>query len=295
MIVNDILQPFYFDRLPVRGALVQLRQTQFDLLANRDYPLSIASLLGQGAAATSLIASLMKFSGRLTLQLSGNGPLSIFVIQSTDDLSLRGMALVDDRALPSAAELDFRTLTKGSRCSLAVEAKNLRERYQGIVAVDAPSLERSLDQYFKASVQVPTRLWLQAGPDVAGGLMLQLIDGAGAGDIAEEWSRLQLLAETLPPHELGSGDGVALLRRIFREDDLRVPPGRPVRFHCGCSRERAGRAVMLLGKADALQAVTEQGVLNVTCEFCGNEHRLDAVDVTELFSGSGEPASSGIH
>ena len=42
-----------------------------------------------------------------------------------------------------------------------------------------------------------------------------------------------------------------------------------------------------LGPEEAHAALTEQGALTVTCEFCGRDYRYDAVDVEQLFAAAG--------
>ena len=42
----------------------------------------------------------------------------------------------------------------------------------------------------------------------------------------------------------------------------------------------------MLGEAEAQAAVTEQGHVDVTCEYCGRRQRFDPIDVSRLFAGN---------
>ena len=59
---------------------------------DRDYQPVVAKLLGETAAVTALIAAQLKQSGRLTLQLRGNGPVQLLVPRLQRKLQIRGMA-----------------------------------------------------------------------------------------------------------------------------------------------------------------------------------------------------------
>ena len=279
----DTLLPFFFEALPVRGAIVRLERSLATLITGRGYPAFVERLLGESAAAASLIASTLKNPGRLTVQLSSDGPLRVLATQCRDSLDLRGMALLGDTQALHGTEPAFGELLAGGRCSVTIGSDNVRERYQGIVEVHGDSMAASLDNFFATSIQVPTRFWLFADGAQALGIMLQVVAGHDTFAGSDDWHRLGLVTDTLASGEALATDPTTVLRRIFAEDDIRLAEGRDVRFHCDCSRERAARAVEMLGEADASQAVAEQGELVVTCEYCGIERRFNPVDVAQIF------------
>jgi hypothetical protein len=59
---------------------------------DRNYQPTVAQLLGETAAVTALIAGQLKQPGRLTLQLRGNGPIQLLVMDCNEQLQMRGMA-----------------------------------------------------------------------------------------------------------------------------------------------------------------------------------------------------------
>jgi molecular chaperone Hsp33 len=67
-----------------------------------------------------------------------------------------------------------------------------------------------------------------------------------------------------------------VLSRVFG-DGFRVLERTPVRFHCPCSRERAERALILLGPGEIdgiIEQQSDRGHSDVTCEFCGSNYRF---------------------
>ena len=56
---------------------------------------------------------------------------------------------------------------------MTLENEDLSQRYQGVVPLSGERLADCLREYFEASEQLPTRLWLHATENGASGLLLQ--------------------------------------------------------------------------------------------------------------------------
>lgn len=283
---EDLLQPFFFDRLPVRGAIVRLENQLTGLLKHQVYPAALGSLLAESAAGTLLISNAMKFTGRLTLQISGAGPLDMLVMQARDTLEFRGMAALANSPADATA-LDYATMTRDAQCRISINSANQQERYQGIVEVVGATLAETLTAFFKRSVQLPTQLGLYGKSSMAGGVILQVLGGNDGFVDSDDWHRLGLMIETLSLRDFQENSCVGLLGKLFAEDDLRLADARAIHAHCDCNDAKAREALALLGRDDALLAVEEQGgLLQVRCEYCGIERHFDGVDVAAIFGGS---------
>ena len=84
--------------MPVRGMLVRLDDAWRDVLLRRSqtgvYPPAVAELLGEMTAAAVLMQANIKFNGALVLQLHGDGPVKLAVVEVQSDLRLRATATV---------------------------------------------------------------------------------------------------------------------------------------------------------------------------------------------------------
>jgi len=271
---SDVVVPFLFENIPVRGALIQLQHSWGRMQLGHAYRKPVSEILGQAAAATGLIAQSLKFDGTITLQVSGDGPLAMLVMQSTDDLEMRGMA----NATVANDEISYADLVHGSRCAITVDAGAGERPYQGIVEMAGDSLSESLQNYFTRSVQVASHLVLVSDRSICGGILLQQMPDKHE-PLTDDWRRLGFLAETIRCADVLDGIGTMLVGKLFSEDDVRVFQARPTVFRCRCSRRRAEQVLRLLGEADARAACEEQGVVDVTCEYCGEVRSFDAVDI----------------
>jgi molecular chaperone Hsp33 len=287
---KDALIPFVFENLPVRGAIVQLSREWQKLLEPHDYDPALREVLGHAAAATPLIAQSMKAGSSVTLQLTGEGPLSMLVMQCTSDLDFRGLASAES----DAAGLSFPALAAGARCAITVENINTDRPYQGIVEVGGATLASSLENYFERSAQVPSHLVLVANEVLCGGLLLQQMPGEKE-PLADDWRRLGFLAQTLDVGDLAPGVGTDVIGKLFAEDDVRVFEPRAARFKCRCSRARAANVLKLLGEDECELASDEEEQLVVTCEYCGRPERFDPVDIASIFADGQAPKSDTVH
>jgi molecular chaperone Hsp33 len=245
MSAKDAVIPFVFEALPVRGALVQLENTWQRMQRDHDYPDPVTQVLGDSAAATALIAQSLKFDGTITFQINGGGPLSMLVMQATDDLDLRGMASAPD----VAGNLPFAELVAGARCAVTVDSGAMERPYQGIVEISPDSLAASLENYFAQSVQVPSHLHLESDKAVCGGILLQQMPEESP-TLEDDWRRLGFLAKTLRAEDLVNGASHELLHKIFAEDDVRAFKPRQARFRCRCSQQKVEEVLRLLGEAE---------------------------------------------
>lgn len=287
---RGVLRRFVLEDHPVRGHHVDLGEAWQALRAVHLYPPAVESLLGETVTAAVLLAATLKFGGRLTLQFTGNGGVSLLVAQCTHDFRIRAVAQYQEQLPPLA---DFATLVGDGRLAVTIESGAPGGRYQGIVPLEPAGIAASLEAYFASSEQLPTRLRLTVDGTRASGLLLQRLPVAAGGEAAAAlaqsvWDAVQsnLLqlsgTELLHPVE-------RLLPKTCGEFDCRLFPGTEVVFHCGCSVSRVSDMLRSLGIDELRDIVREQGSVSVSCEFCRRDYRLDAIDVEGLFSTAASP------
>jgi molecular chaperone Hsp33 len=316
--MQDELHKFIFEGLPVRGMLVRLGPAWRESLQRREaqgaYPAPVRALLGEMAAAATLMQANIKFDGALILQVFGDGPVKLAVAEVQPDLSFRATAKVLGE-VPADARLAAMLNVHGKgRCAITLDPQDRSggaQPYQGVVGLrgDAgeplQALAEVLEHYMLQSEQLDTRLMLAASDDCAAGLLIQRLPVEGEGNLEREhredeiglneaFNRIALLSVTLTREELLSLDADTLLRRLYWEEDLRrFEPLQP-RFACRCSRERVRGMLRGLGAAEVKGIVAERGEVEIGCEFCGLQYHFDAVDVGELFTPErDQPPGSG--
>jgi molecular chaperone Hsp33 len=284
---RDSLQRFLFEQLPVRGEIVHLNIAWRTVLIRRDYPAPIRRLLGEAMVAATLLSGVIKFRGLLTLQLQGQGPLSLLLVQYTSEHTLRGLA----RWQGPVNEERLCSLCESGTLAVTIDPGQGLYQYQGLVELSGPSLAASLETYFSRSEQLSTHLQLVAHQHAAAGILLQRLPGQAMD--TEDWQRLSALSATLTDTELLNLNAQSIIHRLFHKEDVRLFEAQPITFRCSCSRERTESMLRALGQEEIKEILAEQEMVTVTCEFCGMRYEFDRVDAQLLFTPSIQPGVSG--
>ena len=303
---DDRLIKFLFRAGPVRGEIVRLGDSWRSMAERHGYPAPVTRLLGEATAAAALLATTIKFNGALILQIHGDGPVRLLVVECQPDLALRAtVKLRNDAPIDPGARMRQLVNSQGrGRCAITLDARDRRPGqppYQGIVPLEGDSIAEALEGYLRQSEQLETRLWLAANDRLAAGMLLQKLPHHGGAaettpNDADLWDRTNALASTVTNAELLGVAPDELARRLFGQEPTdRFAPLSP-RFACTCSRERIGRMLIALGREEADGILAEQGRISVSCDFCNAEYLFDAVDTHQLFAtGSTAPASPSSH
>ena len=281
----DALTRFLFEYAPVRGGIVQLEETWQAIQSHADYPAPLKTVLGELLAAAALLTSNIKFEGSLVLQLHGDGPVRLIVVEVTSDRTLRATAKWTGE-VPAGTLANM--LGHGRFVMTLDQSKAGKQNYQGIVPLEGQTTAEVLAHYMQTSEQLDTRIYLAASDARVAGMMLQRMPDQQGMD-HDAWNRATILADTLKPEELLQITANDLLMRLFHEETLRRFEQEPLAFACSCSREKVAGMLQSLGREEIDGILAEQGEVEIACDFCGHQYRFDAVDATQLFVDSMVP------
>lgn len=311
------IHKFLFDGLPVRGVLVRLTDAWREILSRRAantthgaYPQPLQNLLGEMTAAAVLMQSNIKFDGALVLQIFGDGPVKLAVVEVQPDLGLRATATLNGTLDAEASLSQMVNVDNLGRCAITLDPQNRQpgqQPYQGVVPMFGDQHEKLekfsevLQHYMLQSEQLDTTLVLAADDQVAAGLLIQRLPMQGVGNLAgstpraaeddiglnEDYQRIAILASSLKREELLTLDADSILHRLFWDESvLKFEPlvgDKAPQFSCTCSRERVSRMLLSLGAQEVDSILQERPDVEVGCDYCGQQYRFDAVDAALIF------------
>jgi molecular chaperone Hsp33 len=325
------IHKFIFEGLPVRGAVVRLTDAWVEILRRRAsntthgaYPASVQALLGEMTAAAVLMQSNIKFNGSLIVQVFGDGPVKLAVVEVQSDFAVRATATVNGEVPADATLSQMVNVGNEGRCAITLDPEKRQpgqQPYQGVVPLFGDEKEKLekfsdvLQHYMLQSEQLDTTLVLAADDKVAAGLLIQRLPMAGTGNLAgsaqasdedqiginEHYNRIAVLASSLKREELLTLDVETILHRLFWDETLlRFEPLQGEagpHFSCTCNRERVTKMINGLGADEAHSIMQELGQIEVGCDFCGAQYRFDAIDVAQIFRQPDElpPANAAVH
>ncbi|MDG2916996.1 Hsp33 family molecular chaperone HslO [Bisgaard Taxon 10/6] len=278
---NDKLYRYLFQNRAVRGEWVRMNKSFTETLNTHHYPLPVQNLLGEMMVATSLLTATLKFNGHITVQVQGDGPLKLALVNGTDTQQIRALArlqgeIADDMTLHQMI---------GKGVLVITIAPEDGERYQGVVALDKPTITECLEEYFERSEQLKTQLIIRTGEfngePVAAGMLLQIMpDGSGSLD---DFSHLATLTFTIKNEEIFGLSAKEMLYRLYHEEYVELYEPQSVTFHCGCSAERSGAALLLISDEEINEILAEHnGSIDMQCECCGTHYFFNREAIDKL-------------
>lgn len=281
----DQLHRFIFGEAHIRGELVQLNESLKTLLEAQKYPACLQHLLGEMMLATSLLTATLKFEGEISLQIQSEGQLKYAVVTGSHEQQLRGIARWED----NLENESFEELV-GKKGMLAITIMPKKgQQYQGIVALNKPSLSECLKEYFEQSEQLATEIVLHTQIDdnnvLAAGLLLQTIPQSDASHQQqnEAFEHIGLLTKTITSKEIIELPVAEILHRLYHQEDLRMFDAVDVSFSCTCSRERISQALASISRDELQDILQEKGSISTNCQYCFSEYQFTEDDVKKMF------------
>lgn len=299
---GDYVLPFQIETPGIRGRLVRLGPAAESIIGAERYPAPVAALLGETLALGAVLASGLKYDGIFTLQLHGDGPVDVVMMDVTSEGNMRGYARFDAERLAagtSTASAPVPRLLGAGRMVFTVDQGENTERYQGVTPLEGATIGDCAHAYFRQSEQLQTAICLAASgstvpgePPRAAALMLQRLPPVAATlnpidsqDADDDWRRAVVFLSSLSPAELltSAGDDEAMLYRLFHEDGVRVYRRRHLRSRCRCSQQKVEVTLRAFPK-DEVKDLMVDGRLVVTCEFCRTRYDFDEPALERLYA-----------
>ncbi len=295
IVVPRGVTPFHLPQRPVRGRLLRLGPLADALLGRHDNHPAVTRLAGEALALVAGLATALKYRGSFSLQVKGDGPVSMLLADCTEAGALRGYARADPERLAALLavepEPDAAGLLGVGYLAFTVDQGPEMDRHQGIVAIEGETLAEMALAYFRTSEQLEYEVRLAAAQGVggwrAGALILERVAGEGGIDPImdeatqdESWRTAAILAATLTDIEL-LDDALPperLLYRLFHSEGVAIGLPRALAYGCRCSRARLS-GILEGFPAEDLDHMAVSGDIVMTCEFCNFDFRFGRGEV----------------
>ena len=279
----------------VRAFAIDSTTTVAELRRRHDTDPAVTAALGRLATGALLFGAMLKEEDQLvTVRVQGNGPAGTLLASANGNGEVRGLVSnprPDIEQVNAIGKLNVSGAV-GTEGRLTVTRDlGMRQPHTSTVELVSGEVGEDLAHFLATSEQIPSAVgigvFVQATGEVeaAGGYIVQLMPGVTDSDAA----RIEGLIKDLPHPTtmLREGDSPErILSRIF-DKGLQILENKRVRFHCPCSRERAERALVLLGKAELksiIEADAEKGATEVVCQFCNAVYTITIPELESLLS-----------
>ena len=250
---------------------------------------SATAALGRTIIGTQLLASSLKGDERITVQVNGDGPGGKIMADANGRGEMRGYITNPHVSLElnDKGKLDVRGVVGTNGSITVIKDLNMREPFSGQVPIVDGELGMDFTYYLAVSEQINGAVGVSVlvNPDetvcAAGGFMIQLLPGASEATISEierRISEIPMVSKLIEQQEQPRD----ILNRLLGEENIRELEEMPVKFHCGCTRERFSAGLMSIGVEDLQHLIDEDHGAEVVCHFCGEKFHFDEAELQGL-------------
>jgi molecular chaperone Hsp33 len=285
---TDFILPFQLENATVRGRILRLDTVVREIIKRHQYPPVVNRILAEAIALSGVVFNCFKFDGTFTLQIKGEGLLSMLVVDITSEGHVRACVRMDTHQKEKLEKLSDATLPSVQALfgtgylAFTIDPSDSREMYQGVVELSGSTLAECMHHFFRQSEQVETGIVVISNPTnvesmpIVGALLIQRlpVDKPSEQEEADDfWVKCLSVVGTVHAPELLSFELSLedLLHRLFWEDGVRLHAKKPLVSQCRCSREKIESMLQTFDKEAMADMVVDEKI-SVKCEFCSENY-----------------------
>ena len=274
-----------------------IRSTQLTAEAreiHRTLPV-VTAALGRLLSAGAMMGSMMKGDkDKLTLMMKGDGPIGQMTVTVDSHGNVKGFPANPAVDIPRkyAGKLDVGGAVGKGLLTVSMDL-GLKEPYNGSVEIQTGEIGDDLAYYFTVSEQTPSAVGLGVMVDTdssvkhSGGFIIQLMPDADEetiSSIEQAVSHSQpvttMMEEGMTPEDI--------LEHLLGDLDLKITEKLPVRYYCGCSKDKVADALATISTQDLRDIINDGEEIEVKCYFCNSAYRYSIEELEAIMNSREE-------
>ncbi|PQM56558.1 MAG: hypothetical protein CML39_04020 [Rhodobacteraceae bacterium] len=297
--LSNLVMPFQFEGLPIRGRICRASQSIRDIVQQHDYPENISKFLSEAVILTVLMADSIKLKHRLSLQIQGKGDLKLIATDYYVSPKLSGNSKIRGYAKFNSTKSDYtgeiKHLMGEGYFATILDQGDGSLPYKGLAELNGVNLVHSAEEFFIKSEQLKTRFWTYINRELDQdgkicfngiGLMLQYLPDEKkmsknvlSDNILdkENWKKIVLSLDQNGSefiHDRKS-DFSELLLKTFLNQEIRVFKEKIFEFGCGCSPDKVVQTMSIYSRKDLDAMTNPLGKVTADCQFCGAHYEFN--------------------
>ena len=254
------------------------------------YPV-VTAALGRLLSAGAMMGSMMKGENdKLTLQMKGDGPIVQMTVTADSHGNVKGFAAnpAVDIPLKRAGKLDVGGAV-GKGLLTVIMDLGLKEPYNGQVEIQTGEIGDDLAYYYTVSEQTPSVVGLGVMVDTdssvkhAGGFIIQVMPDAKEETIEALEAKVAAAEPVTTMMDKGMGPE-EILEYYLKDLDLKITEKLPVRYYCGCSKEKVAEALATISTEDLKEMINDGEEIEVKCYFCNSAYKFSTAELEEIIA-----------
>ena len=249
----------------------------------------VTAALGRLLSAGAMMGSMMKGDNdRLTLQMSGDGPIGQMTVTVDSHGNVKGFPEHPDVDIPEKyqGKLDVGGAV-GKGILTVIMDLGMDKPYNGQVEIQTGEIGDDIAYYYTVSEQTPSAVGLGVMVDTdssvkhAGGYIIQVMPDAKEETIKAIEDKV-FLADSVTVMMEDGKTPEDILEYFLGDLGLEILDKTEVRFHCDCSREKVAGALATISKKDLDEIINDGEEIEVRCHFCNSAYKYSVDEVRAL-------------
>jgi|GEM_PF-877681 len=252
--------------------------------------------LAQGGYAEAivgslLIASLHKSNESINMNAQGSGLFKQALVDASPEGRVRGFLIEQIDPELQTFGIEGHNGPWGSGVLSILYTKNFegKQPYKGMVAISTGYLDEAINDYYRESEQLVSVVGMYVEFDgdrliKARGALVQALGGASDDEIKAIESLKVADLRQLASLAHDSAEFLSQGKKLLGDRPFQLLENKPLEKFCTCSQERIERALVLTGEDDAMEALGQDALLKMTCDFCRTEYKVSRERLKALFA-----------
>lgn len=241
--------------------------------------------LGRAMSGALMLAATMKDGERILLKLKGDGPMGE-VVAEAQGTSVRGYVGEPDVFMPlKNGKLDIGGALGQGTITLTRYLQN-GESFTGHAELADGEIATDITNYLYMSEQTPSSVALGVLVDkdgkvlAAGGYFIQAMPGCDEEVLEKLGNNVAVTPYVTQLLELGYTPE-KIIEVLARGLDFDIKESMPVKFSCGCSKDKILNMLAALSQDD-IDYLTEQPDTEVHCQYCNKVYHFSSEELKQL-------------
>lgn len=241
--------------------------------------------LGRAMSGALMLAATMKDGERILLKLKGDGPMGE-VVAEAQGTSVRGYVGEPDVFMPlKKGKLDIGGALGQGTITLTRYLQN-GESFTGHAELADGEIATDITNYLYMSEQTPSSVALGVLVDkdgkvlAAGGYFIQAMPGCDEEVLEKLGNNVAVTPYVTQLLELGYTPE-KIIEVLARGLEFDIKESMPVKFSCGCSKDKILNMLAALSKDD-IDYLTEQPDTEVHCQYCNKVYHFSSEELKQL-------------